>query len=86
MGIVSDNNSWEYDCDRSIIEIMHLSVFPYYRVGLLVIWQNVLCCNANTSATGNHLADVRGAAISSPWDFVPKVIVIFFRFPGKGGT
>ena len=33
---------------------------------------------------GAHVADVLGAAISSPWDFLPKVLVIFFRFLGKG--
>ena len=33
---------------------------------------------------GNHLADVQGAAISSPWDFPPNVLVIFWKFLGKG--
>ena len=33
---------------------------------------------------GIHLAVVPGAAISSPWDFLLKVLVISFRFPGKG--
>ena len=33
---------------------------------------------------GTHGADVPGAAISSTWDFPPKVLVIFLRFPGKG--
>ena len=32
---------------------------------------------------GNHLADVLGAAISLPWDFRQKVLVILFRFLGK---
>ena len=34
---------------------------------------------------GITLADVSGAALSSPWDFPPKILVIFFRFLGKGG-
>ena len=32
------------------------------------------------SVLGIHLADVQGAAISSHWDFPPKVLVIFFGF------
>ena len=30
-----------------------------------------------------HRADVPGAAISSPWNFPPKVLVTFFRLLGK---
>ena len=33
---------------------------------------------------GNHIADVPAAAISSSWDFPPKVPVTFIRLPGKG--
>ena len=33
---------------------------------------------------GDHPADVPDAAISSPWDFPPKVLVTFFGFLGKG--
>ena len=33
---------------------------------------------------GTHEADVPEAAISSPQDFPPKVLVFFFRFLGKG--
>ena len=38
------------------------------------------------SAIGIHLADVLGAALSSLWDFPPKVLVISFRFLEKGGA
>ena len=37
-----------------------------------------------TTFRGTHLADVLGAAISSPWDFPLGVLVIFFRFLRKG--
>ena len=33
---------------------------------------------------GISLAVMDRAAISSPWDFVPNILVIFFRFLGKG--
>ena len=33
---------------------------------------------------GIHLADVLEAAILLPRDFQPKVLGVFFRFPGKG--
>ena len=33
---------------------------------------------------GTRGADVPGAAILSPWDFLPKVLVTFFSFRGKG--
>ena len=36
------------------------------------------------SCLGIHLADVPGTAISSPWDFPPKLPVIFVRLLGKG--
>ena len=35
---------------------------------------------------GNPRADVLGAAILVPWDFPPKVPVLFFMFLGKGGA
>ena len=33
---------------------------------------------------GIHIADVPRAAIYSPWDFLPMVLVNFSRFLGKG--
>ena len=36
------------------------------------------------STSGIHITDVAGAATSSPWDFLPKVLVIFYRFLGEG--
>ena len=36
--------------------------------------------------SGFHIADVLRAAISSPWDFPPKVLVIFFKVPWERGA
>ena len=36
--------------------------------------------------TGSTLADVMGAAILSHWYFPPRVLVVFFRFPGEEGA
>ena len=42
-------------------------------------WGKRRCGNVG----GSHGADVPGAAISSRWDFLPKVLVFLFRFLGK---
>ena len=38
----------------------------------------------NSTKSGTDIADVLGAAISSPRDFTPKVLVIFFNVPWEG--
>ena len=52
-------------------------------IEIVTFIENVLNAYQNF---GSLLADVPGAAISSPWDFRPRVLVIFFRFIGKGGA
>ena len=47
------------------------------------------CCEFNPDVMwmriciSTHVADVLGAAILPLWDFLPKVLAIFFRFLGK---
>ena len=41
-------------------------------------------CHANNAESSYHLADAPGAAISLPWDFLPKVLATFSGSMGKG--
>ena len=52
-----------------------------------VITKNVMASfglHTHLGKCGSPLADVPGAAISPPWDFPPKALVLFFRVLGKG--
>ena len=45
-------------------------------------YENIRLCKVRLG--GAHGAYVPGVAILPPWDFPPKVLVIFFRFLVKG--